>query len=74
MLVYEPCSLSFDLKTFAVLDALSTEPSLATVNDRLAQEHDPEKLPEQVASALHIAFANNWVADVSVKDQKAGAN
>ncbi len=69
-----PNLADLDQGTFAVLNALSTKLCLAKVNEHLAQEYDPENLPEQVAKALHIAFASNWVADASVRDQEGDAN
>ena len=71
---FRPILAILDQETFAVLDALSTESCLATVNERLAQDNDPEKLPEKVAQALHIAFANDWVGGARVRNQEAGAN
>lgn len=59
-----PVVADLDAESFAVLDALVTESRLAMVNERLARQRDPGKLPAQVAKALHIAFANEWVARV----------
>ena len=71
---FRPNLASLDQETFTVLEALSAEPCIAAVNEHLAEDNDLEKLPEQVAKALHIAFANDWVADARVRNQEAGAN
>ncbi len=67
---FRPILQGLDAPSFAVLDALSKEPCLAIMSERLAQRRDSEKLPESVAKALHIAFANNWVAAVSASNSE----
>ncbi len=57
-----PVVADLDADSFAVLDALMTESRLAAVNECLARQQDTGKLPARVAKALHIAFANEWVA------------
>ncbi len=60
-----------DSTSFAVLDAIWKEPRLAVVSERLAQQEDPEKVPQQVAEALHTALVHNWVATVSTSDSES---
>ncbi len=67
-----PILYSLDATSFAVLDALWKEPRLAIISARLAQGQDSENVPELVAKALHIAFANNWVAAVSASNSEIG--
>ncbi len=69
---FRPRLYTLDAASFSVLNALGKEPRLAVVSERLAQRQDPEKLPQQVAEALHIAFAHNWVAAVSTSTSESG--
>lgn len=69
---FRPKLFSLDSNSFTVLDALRKEPRLAIVSEQLAQQEDSEKIPELVAKALHIAFANKWVADVSAPESELG--
>jgi len=69
---FRPILQDLDATSFAVLDALSKEPYLAVMSERLAKWHDSEKVPKLVAEALHIAFANNWVAAISTSDSETG--
>ncbi len=69
---FRPKLYSLNAMTFAILDALWKEPRLAIMSERLAQRQDSENVPELVAKALHIAFANNWVATVSASNSEFG--
>ncbi len=69
---FRPKLCGLNAMTFAVLEGLSKEPHLAIVSERLAQRQDSEKVPELVARALPIAFANNWVAAVSASNSESG--
>ncbi len=69
---FRPQLYSLNAMTFTVLDALWKEPRLAIMSERLAKRHDSEKVPELVAEALHIAFANKWVAAVSASNSETG--
>ena len=69
---FRPILQGLDATSFAVLEGLSKEPYLAIMTERLAQRQDSEKAPEVVAKALHIAFANNWVAAVSAPNSETG--
>ncbi|MFQ6005030.1 MAG: putative DNA-binding domain-containing protein [Woeseia sp.] len=69
---FQPKLYGLDTTSFAVLETLWKEPRLATVSERLAQRQVSEKVPESVAKALHIAFANNWVAVVSTSNSETG--
>ncbi len=65
---FRPKLYNLDAASFSVLNALGKQPRLAVVNERLAQREGSINLPQQVAKALHIAFANSWVAEVSKSD------
>ena len=67
---FRPNLAELDHETFAVLNALLMESCLAKVNEDLAQDYDPKRLPEQVARALHIGFANDWVADAGIRERE----
>ena len=69
---FQPRLYNLDAASFSVLNALGKEPQLAVVSERLAQRQDPEKVPQQVAKALHIAFAHSWVAALSTPNSEAG--
>ncbi len=69
---FRPILQDLDATSFAVLDALSKEPYLAVMSKRLAQLQDPDKIPDQIATALHIALANHWVAAVSTSNSETG--
>jgi len=69
---FQPILQDLDAPSFAILDALSREPCLAIMSERLAQRRDSEKVPELVAKALHIAFANNWVAALCASNSATG--
>ena len=69
---FRPILQGLDATSFAVLDALAKEPHLAIMSECLAHQQDPDKVPEQVAKALHIAFANNWVAAASASNSATG--
>ena len=65
---FRPKLYNLDAASFSVLNALGKQPRLAVVNERLAQREVSKNIPQQVAKALHIAFAHSWVAAVSKSD------
>ncbi len=69
---FRPILQDLDATSFTVLDALSKEPYLAVMSKGLAQLQDPDKIPDQIATALHIALANHWVAAVSTSNSETG--
>ncbi len=65
---FRPKLYNLDAASFSVLNALVKEPRLAVVNERLAQREGLKNVPQQVAKALHMAFAHSWVAAITRSD------
>lgn len=66
---FRPGITDLDTDTFLVLTALKSEMRLSVVNEQLSRCQDPREIPSRVATALHFAFAKEWVAGIDLNQQ-----
>ena len=59
-----PCLTELSSETFLVLEAVSRTNCLADASDEVAKTAVSASLPEQIATAIHVAFAHGWVTGV----------
>ncbi len=61
---YRPMLAALESDNYAVLAAIARESELAAASECLAEELDPDTVPQRIAATLHLALAYGWIASI----------
>jgi hypothetical protein len=65
---YRPMLAELEANHYAVLSVIARESELAVASERLAEELDPDTVPQRIAATLHLALARSWIASIEIDD------